>query len=169
MKCYLNLAIAAGALAVCLWAVQPAIAQMGGGRMGGGGMGGGGMAGGCMGANCMGGGMAGGGMGGAGMGNPGSMGGGTMGSPGNPGTGNYSSGTYEPGQRPRRTAMGRRAHDLAKQVDAEITTARGRGQGVNDAEQLRAQGDSALAAGHYRIAVERYEAARKSLNAGGIK
>ncbi len=109
--------------------------------------------------------MGGGGMGGGSMGSPG-MGTGSPGTgTGGPGMGS-SSGTYEPGQRP--TAMGRRAHDLAKQVDAEITTARGRGQGVTDAEQLRAQGDSALAAGHYRIAVRRYEAARKSLK-GGIR
>ena len=165
--------IAAVALALCVWAIHPAIAGgMGGGPMGGG-MGGGGMGGGgCMGCG-MGGGMGGGGMmGSAGMGNPsgtggGGMGGSGMGSPG-PNMGSPS-GTSEPGQRPRRKAMGKRAHDLAQQVDADIATAKGGIRDVTAAEQLKAQGDSALGAGHYRIAVERYQAAQKSLKVGVTK
>lgn len=61
------------------------------------------------------------------------------------------------------TMMSARAHTLKEKVAGEIAKAKAGGADVSAAEKHKTEGDAALAAGHYRIAVEHYEAAEKAM------
>jgi hypothetical protein len=61
------------------------------------------------------------------------------------------------------TMMSAKAHDMEKRLADEIAKAKSGGTDVTEAEHLKAEGDAALGAGHYRIAVTDYEAAEKAL------
>jgi hypothetical protein len=63
------------------------------------------------------------------------------------------------------TMMGAKARSLQTQVAQEIEKAKAAGTDVSSAEQSKEQGDAALKAGHYRIAVAHYETAQKALPA----
>jgi hypothetical protein len=65
----------------------------------------------------------------------------------------------------RPTRMGAKAQTLQTQVQQEIEKARAAGTNVTTAQHHKDQGDAALKIGHYRIAVEEYEAAQKALSA----
>ena len=63
------------------------------------------------------------------------------------------------------TAMSIKAERLRHQVTDEIGAAKDKGADVSQADKHKSEGDAALAAGHLRIAVEDYEAARRVLHA----
>jgi len=63
------------------------------------------------------------------------------------------------------TAMGARAHRMAKRVEGDISKAKAEGKDVTEAEHHKTEGDQALADGHYRIAVEHFRMAEKTLHA----
>lgn len=60
------------------------------------------------------------------------------------------------------TMMGAKAASLQTQVAREIDQAKAGGTDVTAAQKKKDQGDAALKIGHYRIAVEQYEAAQKA-------
>jgi hypothetical protein len=62
------------------------------------------------------------------------------------------------------TMMGARAHSLQAHVAQEIEKAKAAGKDVSGAQSDKDQADAALKAGHYRIAVEHYQAAEKALS-----
>lgn len=64
----------------------------------------------------------------------------------------------------RVTMMDLKAHHLKDHVAHEIAQAQQNGRDVSVAQRYKSEGDSALDAGHFRIAVDRYEAAEKALH-----
>ncbi len=64
----------------------------------------------------------------------------------------------------RPTRMGAKAQALQTQVAQEIEKAKAAGTDVAAAQKHKDQGDAALKIGHYRIAVEEYEAAQKAVS-----
>ncbi len=64
---------------------------------------------------------------------------------------------------PRRTQMGIRAHELQRRLAGRIAKEKSKGADVSAAEKHKAEGDAALTAGHYRIAVQHYEEGERSL------
>ena len=62
------------------------------------------------------------------------------------------------------TMMGLKAQHMKDHVAREIAQARENGRDVGMAQRYKSEGDSALDAGHFRIAVDRYEAAEKALH-----
>lgn len=65
----------------------------------------------------------------------------------------------------RATMMGLHAQEMQRTVASDIAAAKAKGADVSAAEKDKSEGDTALAAGHYRLAVEHYEAAQKALPA----
>jgi hypothetical protein len=63
----------------------------------------------------------------------------------------------------RPTRMGAKAQALQTQVAQEIEKTKSSGTDVTAAQKHKSQGDAAFKIGHYRIAVEEYEAAQKAL------
>jgi uncharacterized membrane protein YccC len=64
----------------------------------------------------------------------------------------------------RPTRMGAKAQALQTNVAQEIEKEKAAGSNVTAAQKHKDQGDAALKIGHYRIAVEEYEAAQKALS-----
>ena len=64
----------------------------------------------------------------------------------------------------RVTMMDLKAHHLKDRVARGIAEAQRSGREVSAAQRYKSEGDSALDAGHFRIAVDRYEAAEKALH-----
>jgi hypothetical protein len=62
------------------------------------------------------------------------------------------------------TMMGTKARAMQKRVADEIAQKKAGGRDVTQAEHHAAEGDSALTAGHYRVAIAHYEAAEAALN-----
>lgn len=65
------------------------------------------------------------------------------------------------------TMMSAKAHQMADQTAADIAAAKSKGLDVKEAESYKSKGDQALNTGHWRIAVDEYEAAQKALKSAG--
>lgn len=65
------------------------------------------------------------------------------------------------------TMMSAKAHQMADQTSADIAAAKSKGVNVKAAESYKSKGDQALNTGHWRIAVDEYEAAQKALKPTG--
>ena len=64
----------------------------------------------------------------------------------------------------RETRMSIRAKQLQQKLTDQIAQAKAKGVDATEAEKHKSQGDSALSAGHLRIAVHEYEAGEKALS-----
>ncbi len=64
---------------------------------------------------------------------------------------------------PRETRMSLKARQLQQKLAADIERAKAKGGDVATAEKCKSDGDTALSAGHLRIAVQNYEAGEKAL------
>ncbi len=64
----------------------------------------------------------------------------------------------------RETRMSIRAKQLQRELAEQIAQEKAKGADVSAAEKHKSSGDSALSAGHLRIAVQEYEAGQKALS-----